>query len=79
LPLTPLITQGGEFFLWQAAEKHTIRIRARLNRLRKNTKFGNRIALDNGGKSATSAASENAIIANKVPKTHFSAACSGVP
>jgi hypothetical protein len=45
------------------------------SRLRKNTKFGNRIESVNSGKSATIAASENPLIANMVPKMSFSGAC----
>src|SRR5271167_2066896 len=52
---------------------------ARLHRLRKNTKFGNRISLDNTGKSAPSTGSENVIITERIRKTHFPAACSVVP
>jgi len=45
------------------------------NRLRKNTKFGNRISLDSSGKSAPIAGSKNSIITARIRKAHFSAAC----
>jgi hypothetical protein len=45
------------------------------SRLRKNTKFGNRISLDSSGKSAPIAGSKNSIITARIRKAHFSAAC----
>jgi hypothetical protein len=45
------------------------------SRLRKNTKFGNRITLVSSGKSATSAGSENELITQMIPKMRFSASC----
>ena len=50
--------------------------RVRLQRLRKNTKFGNRITLVSSGKSATNAGSENELIRQMVPKMRFSATSS---